>query len=82
MPKVVPLTERPQQFNVQLPPREIKLLMYYAEVTQSIATAGSTKGQVSIGAFIRRLAEGKIKIKFDGREIQVPIHHTFEIDAH
>ena len=79
MSKVVPLADRPQQFNVQLPPKGIRLLTFYAERTQSIATAGISKGQVSIGALIRRISEGEIQLSYKGSPIHIPVQHIFEI---
>lgn len=64
--------ERTKQFNVQCTESQIELLLYYAGKTDSIATSGPTRGEISIGAFIRRISEGEIEIKYKGSSIRVP----------
>ena len=79
MAKVVGLEDRSRQHNFQTTGPQRRLLEYYCRVTESRATAGPTKGEFAIGALIRRISEGDIKLYVNGRVIQIPPDHLFDI---
>jgi hypothetical protein len=68
-----------RQVNVDLTENRHEILMHFAERTESMSTNGLNKGEPSIGAFVRRVCEGKIQIYYHGKRVDIPFRKFLEI---
>lgn len=70
---------RPKQFNAQFTPDQQRRMAYLARITESIAMNGVTKGQPSIGALMRRIADGEVEVAIRGKIVKMPVAYTFSV---
>lgn len=64
---------RKRQVNIDLTERRERVLIFFAKKTESLSTNGTNKGDPSIGALIRRICDGEIKITHDNKQIDIPL---------
>lgn len=72
-------TKRKRQVNVDLTDARHEILMYFAEQTESISTKGPNQGDPSVGALVRRICEGKVRLIYEGKVVKIPLNLFFEI---
>jgi len=68
-----------KQVNVELTECRHDLLLYFAAKTESDSTNGLNRGEPSVGAFVRRICEGKIEIYYQGKKVAIPFKKFLEI---
>lgn len=69
-----------RQVKVDLTREREELLLLLAEATDSRSTNGPAKGEISIGAMIRRICEGQIQLVYQGSRVKVPAKYYFSIN--
>jgi hypothetical protein len=68
-----------KQLNIEVTPVRERLLLHLANKTESVSTNGLNKGQPSVGALMRRISEGSVKLYYKGNIINIPFLTMLEV---